>query len=337
MLSLKQYIYESSGVKVSQEWMEKMFKEFNETLFNNVLPHCDLYAKKLKKSLLGLFYFQEKIVCRTTLIRSPFGKYRMYHKDTKEPITIENISIVRPAISMNINGIFKDETAMESTLIHEMIHFYTYMRGYAPSQAHGKEFKAMCASLKGLGKKKYGKEFDLSIYADCENFEMSDEQKQKEENKYAKQGLNLIIVEAPDTKFKVRLIVTSNKFVEKIIKEIKELHSYYKNIDNIRISIIEHLEQYSTIDYLATLRMSRIYRTFYLPENISELYNKVIDSGNIKLLFENGKEINESKFKSLLKKIKDKIANLFIKAETNLSISDIEKIGEVVPTEVEEC
>lgn len=337
MLSLKRYIWENSGVKVTRAWMEKMYAEFNETLFDNALPKCELRVTELNNRLFGRFEFQERIMMRTTLVKNPYGKYRLYHYSSGEAISDKNILKLRPLISMNSNGSFKDETAMESTLIHEMIHFYTYRKGYCPAQAHGKEFRQMCIILKGLGKKKYGKEFDLSIYGDCDQFEMSDEQKKKEQSKYERQGLNAIIIEVPNTKFPIRIVLVTNNLLNKMLDQIKNLHTRTKEINNIRISLVKEVYKYAPIDYFSTVNTSRVYNTFYLPENIPELYNPLIESNDIKVIFENGVNINEGKFKSLLKKIKEKIVNLFIDAKTNLSLEDVEKIGKIEPTKIEEC
>lgn len=49
------------------------------------------------------------------------------------------------------------ETDMEDTLIHEMIHYYTYKDGLAPKQAHGTEFRKVCDYIRALAKQKHGK------------------------------------------------------------------------------------------------------------------------------------------------------------------------------------
>ena len=54
MISLSEYILESSA-NVTTAWMEKMYVEFNNTLFDGKLPKCLLEATKLKNKMLGMF------------------------------------------------------------------------------------------------------------------------------------------------------------------------------------------------------------------------------------------------------------------------------------------
>ena len=334
MISLSEYILESSA-NVTTAWMEKMYAEFNNTLFDGKLPKCLLEAKKLKNKMLGLFSFKEKIWLRNPRQMNGGKKYRIYkYSDKRTPIN--DIQELMPTISMNNDGSFRDETAMESTLVHEMIHFYTYKDGWAPAMAHGKEFKTLCIIIGNRAEKAYGKKLDLSVYADCENFTLSDEASKKEVAKLKKQGVSIIIVETNNIKYPTRIVFTTNSSFDKIIEQIKDSHKMQANAKLEKIYVLRDATEIAAPSFFNTIVKSRTYGAFYIPSNIPEIWDKLLVDPNLETLYDAKNEVLESKLKNVFRKIKKVITALFVNSGENLSANDIEKIGVIEPIDVEE-
>lgn len=334
MISLSEYILESS-VNVTTAWMEKMYAEFNNTLFDGKLPKCLLEAKKLKNKMLGMFSFKEKMwMCNPRQINGA-KKYRIcLYSDKKTPI--DDISEIEPTISMNTDGAFRDETAMESTLVHEMIHFYTYKDGWAPAMAHGKEFKTLCTIIGNRAEKAYGKKLDLSVYADCNKFTLTDEASEKAFAKLKKQGMSIIIVETNDTKYPTRIVFATNSSFDKIIEQIKDSHKMQANAKLEKIYVLRDATEIAAPSFFNTIVKSRAYGSFYLPSNIPEIWDKLLVDPSLETLYDARNEVLESKLKDVFRKIKKAITALFVNGGENLSTNDIEKIGVIEPIEIEE-
>ena len=335
MIGLKDYIFENSEVQASLDWMKKKYKEFNETLFNNELPECELEAKKLKKRMLGLFTFQEKIWMQNPTYMHGYKRYRMYRKIGGKLTLLSNILEIHPTIYLNTSGYFRDELAMESTLIHEMIHFYTYKDCWAPAQAHGKDFNMMCSIIGNRGKKKYGKDFDLSIYADAGKFSEDEDTKKKAEERIKRLGLSALIVSVSKDRYPERVIFISPSSLQLFMNKIHKAHDRIGNLE--KVFFLKDVTPLADTEYFDNLVKSRKYGAFYLPENITEIWNKIIVSPELETLYDRNKEVIESKFIKFLKKVKEKIVSLFIKPDTNLSIEDIEKTGVMEPIELKDA
>lgn len=337
MKTILDYIYENSDskVKVTLEWMKQKYAEFNEKLFENKLPYCILEAKKLPKHSLGRFTFGELIFCLTPKNFGGYKKYRIYKSVNNQPKSISDISEVEPAIYMNTDVYFTDETSMESTLIHEMIHFYTYKDCWSPAIAHGKEFRYWCRIIKVRGKRIYNKEFDLTIYADQNKYELADDIKEKEEKSLVKHGLDVVIVEVLKDKYPERVMFTTKSHTQLIINEARKEHAKHKNLK--RILVLRNVLDLMPHSYFQNFSKTRQYRRFYIPENVKEMWDKIMSSPDLEIVYDKENGITEGKIKELLRKVKEKIVNLLVKPQTDLSIEDIEKIGKIIPIEIEEC
>lgn len=126
--------------KPTVEYLAEKYKELNKTAFKGMLGNCEfeLYSKGSKT--LGHFYLSGKnLKCERN------GRKRIF---TFNPYTGERTYITkdtfyevcRPVIGLNANY-SGTEDAILSTLVHEMVHYATYMNGQVPLQAHGTEFK----------------------------------------------------------------------------------------------------------------------------------------------------------------------------------------------------
>lgn len=124
------------------QWMSKMYQKANEELFNGSLGDCVFRAEPITSHSrwLGMFSFGAQVQAdrrtRRLEVVNPFSFNR-------EPtyVNYENFyDVCRPIITLNT--MYRGtELSLYCTLVHEMCHYYTYMRGYCPKQAHGPEFR----------------------------------------------------------------------------------------------------------------------------------------------------------------------------------------------------
>lgn len=133
------------------EWMARKYDEMNQTLFGGELGACSFKifttGKGSQGGVLGWFRIT------TNSIRYEKGTRRMFYMDflgIKTYITQDNfVNLCGPQIELNGNYRWTERAAL-STLVHEMCHYYTDMKGLIPRQAHGREFKQIASHVSSL-------------------------------------------------------------------------------------------------------------------------------------------------------------------------------------------
>lgn len=127
-------------MKPTVEWMEKYYAIANEWLFKGLLGDCDFRVEPISNSN-WLGSFRLNVVPGTVYVNK--SNRRMFIKSPHGNIWIVKENFVRhcrPVITLS-SQYSATELALFSTLVHEMCHYYTYMYGWSPRQAHGREFK----------------------------------------------------------------------------------------------------------------------------------------------------------------------------------------------------
>lgn len=128
--------------KPTISWMSQKYNELNKWLFDGELGECNFELYKNSTSL-GHFRMVGMPNCyleddtRRIMCLGRFGNRIYVDKDNF-------FSICKPTIGMNSNY-SGTEFGLLSTLVHEMCHYYTYMFGKRPIQAHGREFRQIGA------------------------------------------------------------------------------------------------------------------------------------------------------------------------------------------------
>lgn len=168
----------------NEQWMAKMYDEMNKMLFNGSLGACSFgiftTGRGSGGGVLGWF----KITGQRIRIERRYR--RMYRDDyyNKEYVSKDNfVELCQPKIELN--GNYRGtEHGFLSTLVHEMCHYYTYMHGWAPVQAHGREFRdigyVVASRSNGM--------FTVQRIATAEQMselELNDEMKAKKEKRLA--------------------------------------------------------------------------------------------------------------------------------------------------------
>jgi len=261
MNTLNNYIKEAlkNSFEINEEWMKEKYNEFNKIYFDNELPsskRIELKYEKLPKNTLGFQGFKEPFFYTKSYMKN--GRYIMLNR---QYIPIKNIFEIGPNIKLN-SLLNATENQWEDTLIHEMVHLYTYKDALAPKQAHGKEFRAKCDWIRRKAKEKYGKDYELEIYAKREDeFELKDEIKNKinKSNKYA--GVVGVFLEM-DKKVKFsqyphqyRFFFCKESNYDKIVKDIIEyekdnLIGIYKSLNTCK----EVFEKYDNFPIVRTYK-----------------------------------------------------------------------------------
>ena len=123
------------------QWMADKYSEMNGKLFKGALMECDfeVFTKGagMEGGVLGWFCVEGKN------IRVKRNNRRIFKQIGWDEAYVNKDNFVllcKPKIKLNGNY-HGTEHGFLATLVHEMCHYYTYMNGYAPVQAHGREFK----------------------------------------------------------------------------------------------------------------------------------------------------------------------------------------------------
>ena len=146
------------------DWIAEKYFELNEWLFKGKLGNClfEIYTTgKGMETTLGHFRFTG------TNIKYDKRTRQMYYAEfgLKENINADNfVHYTRPMIGLNGNY-KRTEHMWLNTLVHEMCHYYTYMNGRVPVQAHGTEFREI-GQIVGI---RSNGVFDIKRLCDSEN------------------------------------------------------------------------------------------------------------------------------------------------------------------------
>ena len=132
--------------KPTVEWMAKKYEEINAWLFNGALGSCNFEIYSSGYNTLGHFRLGNSYLKMKKDNRRIFTNTSMYGISYAYVNRDDFDRICKPIIGLN--GNYKGtEKAWVSTLIHEMCHYYTYMYGYVPKQAHGPEFRQIAEAV----------------------------------------------------------------------------------------------------------------------------------------------------------------------------------------------
>ena len=225
------------------EWMERNYYLLNDELFDGKLGKCDFKIDNSKGqwNVLGYFELQNQISYNKQTKRLEFKK----NDNSYGKIDYCNfVYVCKPLIALNGNftGSEYDTTC---TLIHEMCHYYNYMNGYAPTRAHGKEFKNACllVSKKSGGKYTYNNIFnseESSLRLTDDALNVKKLQDEKKRNRFIKTIKVLIIFRGSET-----IMLTSSS--QKVIDEYIDL--WFNNIDNHDAYILLEDERFNEVIY----------------------------------------------------------------------------------------
>lgn len=197
--------------KPNTQWMAEKYQEMNAQLFGGTLGDCDFAIFTTGRGSQGgvLGWFK---ICGRGVRADRYNRrmYISYDGWTKTYVDRKNfVGICHPKIELNGNY-SGTEHAFLATLVHEMCHYYTYMYGYLPKQAHGREFKEIGYEVSqrsnGL--------FTVQRLASAEQmaeYELSDEMKAKRATRLANKKAAVTAIVVFTQEGKVKLTLTSSQ------------------------------------------------------------------------------------------------------------------------------
>lgn len=221
------------------QWMKEKYDELNASLFMGKLGECGFNVFTTGRgsggSVLGWF----KITGHGIKIERRNGRmFRENYWDVEYVNKNNFVDLCKPVIELNGNYTGTEHGFM-STLVHEMCHYYNYMEGWAPKQAHGREFREIgyivAARSNGM--------FTVQRIASAEQMselELNDEMKAKKQQRLErkKASVNAIVVYRGTGH--VELTISSNKMLIGTIQQSAERKEEKFHVSN-DANVIEFL------------------------------------------------------------------------------------------------
>ena len=234
-------------------WLEEHYDILNEELFSGMLGPCKLDIFTTGRGSMGRYlgYFtmeQKGLRVNRRNRRLQFGSTEIYQVNFCE--------ICKPKIAINGNYSWTED-ALTNTLVHEMCHYYTYMFGICPKQAHGPEFRQIAYEVS----KQSGGRITIQRLASAEKMsqleldaDIQAKNQKREDNKKSKMTALLVYMTNGDVQL---TLTTSHTLIDKIVKYFRYSDMYYNRaIDKICISNNAEL-----INFLFDKGYKRAFRT----------------------------------------------------------------------------
>lgn len=206
------------------DWIAEKYFELNEWLFNGKLGNClfEVYTsgKGMERSL-GHFRFTGKGVKYNKRTRRMYWVDPVWVDVLEVNITAENfVEYTKPMIGLNGNY-KRTEHMWLNTLVHEMCHYYTYMNGRVPVQAHGTEFRQI-GQIVGV---RSNGVFDIKRLCDAENIgELDGEIAAKRQARDDKKKNNMTALLVFRTNGDIQLVTTtSQEVIRKVVDDNNKL------------------------------------------------------------------------------------------------------------------
>lgn len=240
---------EDRTFKPTTEWMKEKYDQINQECFGGELGECEFSlfttGKGSQGKWLGYFSIGNKNVRYRRSDRHMYvkGHYGYYSWEDEQYINKENfVRLCHPLISINANY-SGTEFAFELTLVHEMCHYYNYMRGYVPGRAHGREFMAAAQMVESNSGGKYTVE-KCATAEEMSNKDLDPEIKARNEKRKANRIARVTIVTAFMRDGTIRMYPTTLN-TEAILDKVKRYlnEPRFNNYKKVYVSTDNGLSQ----------------------------------------------------------------------------------------------
>lgn len=303
------------GFKPTIEWMHNKYNEMNKELFNGSLGNCHFNifttGRGSSGNTLGTFQMKAKGL--------KYDRYsRIMYKETYTypyRITINYNNFFEechPTISLNGNY-SGTEYGFLSTLVHEMCHYYTYMRGYTPVRAHGREFYHIGEAV-ALRSNNLFTIQRLANAEDMSHLDLSDDMKERKDRRIANKKASIYALFDYHSDNDIRLTTTSS---EKLIDNICD---FDVNRFSKQIIVTNDLNVINTLFEMGYQKNFRTWRYW----NVSGKWLSILDDSD-KEIYKNPNCINEGKHNKNIDTIISETINKFLIEKVD------DRIGEILP------
>lgn len=292
--------------KPSVEWMSRKYDELNNRLFNGELGRCDFgiftSGRGSEGGTLGKFRMTAKG------LKMVFSSRQIFLQTWDGRLFVDRYNfydVCKPIIELNGNY-SGAESSFTATLVHEMCHYYDYMRGTVPKQGHGSSFRYIASVVSNRS----NGEFTVKRLASAEQmagYELNDEMKAKRERRKDNLMSKLTAIFIFTKQGQVRLFTTSN---QDLIRRV-----YY--LERPRAERIVLSKDPKMIEYLIQNGYKRNFRRYaYWDVTRNEEVLRKLDTCQHEELNENRKNMN-------IKELVREVVEDFIDKNTN-NVVDID-------------
>lgn len=320
---------ETRGFRPTVEWMSQKYGEMNQALFNGSLGECHFKifttGRGSEGRRLGCFKMDAGGLKYDRYSRRLF---REINYDRKYVDYNNFYAMCNPTILLNGNYT-GTEYGFLSTLVHEMCHYYTYMRGYVPGKAHGPEFYHIgdTVSLRSDGLFTIER---LASAEDMAHLDLSDEMKARQEKRIANKKSSVYAIFDYRSPSDIRLSTTSSQAV---IKDICDFERRNKSSQQVIIT-----NDSSVIDVLFEKGYKKNFRTWRYWSVGDKDWLNILDNAD-KQIIKNPNKMNESKQKrdldDIIKETIDRFINERVGGEDIVELTADMDLGAYSPLEIE--
>ena len=271
------------------KWMRKAYNDMNKQLFNGELGDCDFSVFTTGKGSQGGTLGWFKITNRNVKV-DRYSRRMVVSNGWGDRTYIDSsnfVSICRPRIELNGNYTATEE-ALLGTLVHEMCHYYTYMRGVCPKRGHGSEFYTIGRRVADASNGRFTIQ-RLATAEEMSNYELNAEMQAKRDNRLASKKAKVNAVFVFTESGKVELTMTSS---EAVIDEILQCGKVRKESERKPLKIIRSNDA-DLIDMLFKNGYKRNMRTYRYWNVENKPWVKNITSYDYQTMYENGSETQE--------------------------------------------
>lgn len=319
----------SKLMRATPEWMRENYNRFNQELFDGELGECHFEVFTTGRGSQGRTLGRFKLRNPNLYVTRYDGSMYVDSYNGRKYINKDNfVNLCAPCIMMN--GHYSGtEEALQGTLVHEMCHYYDYMDGSCPKQAHGPRFRQIASVVSSRSNGMFTIQ-RLASAEEMRNYELDQEMKEKKEKRIVnKKARTLaIIVYKVDGNVELTMVANNN---ERILEEI---YNYYtkrgvgKANEIITSSDPELIEELYNKGYRKLMRTWRYWNIGdkpWLGDIKKYNYNTILHTNNVQENKNMEMKIEEN-IKKNVSKIVESVVNEYVDSIGNddIRIGDID-------------
>lgn len=328
-------------MRATPEWMKENYDRFNQELFGGELGDCrfEIFTtgRGSQGGWLGKFHIEAPFGFKLKANRTT-GKMFIFNSwsNTRRDIDRSNfVDYCNPVISLN--GHYSGtEKSLQETLVHEMCHYYDYMFGICPKQAHGVNFRRISAMVSSRSNGM----FTVQRLASAEvmsGYQLDKEMQDKRDKRIANKKVRAFVIFVFKKDGDVQMTITSRSNIDvfkRIVNHYRDGYGYGKAKSIVTSEDPELIEMLFNIGYKRLMRTWRFWHVGDKPW-INTLDNYDI---NEEFVFESMKRnnniISEGKIGKIIEGAIKEFINKIVNDDNSVEIDGID-LGAHSPLEFE--
>lgn len=326
-------------MRATPEWMKENYDRFNQELFGGELGDCrfEIFTtgRGSQGGWLGKFHMEGQFGYRLRANRTT-GKMFIFNpwSNTRRDIDRSNfVEYCNPVISLN--GHYSGtEKSLQETLVHEMCHYYDYMFGICPKQAHGVNFRRISAMVSSRSNGM----FTVQRLASAEvmsGYQLDKDMQDKKDKRIANKKIKAFVIFVFKKDSDVEMTITSKGN----IGIFKQIVNYYRDGNGYgKAKSIVTSEDPELIEMLFNAGYKRIMRTWRFWHVGDKPWINTLDNYDIneEFVFENmernGDMVNEGRISRIVECTIKEFINKVVDDNNSVEIDGID-LGAYSPLE----